>query len=226
MSDETSRTIEAAVACIRCGYDLRGIAVDGACPECGAGSVQSLAASRVITKRDVAKLATRTMALWFIVYALLNLSGTVVYVAFELFNAGAFSDLGWALTWFVQEVISLGLGVLLWSAAGWISRCMVPVDGTAVPTQQWTATDLASTAVCVLGLYLLVSGAAGLASVAWQLLIGGEFDVGYYDAYTWNPVSAGSYIVAGLVLIAGRRRLAGWWHAARTAGTPKSPPAP
>ncbi len=214
--DESPRTIEGPVPCIRCGYDLRGTAVNGSCPECGASTVESLAASRSITKREVAVLAVRIMALWFVVDGLLNIIGNVGL----LISEPQFWQGPWLISMLAQEVAMLAVGVGLWYFAETISRWMIHRDGCAITAVTWTLADLMQVATCILGLVLLVEGGAGLFTWVIMLGIGGLDSTS--DLEGWSPVVSVFYVVFGLILIAGRRRISQWLHKARTAGTPQA----
>jgi hypothetical protein len=48
MTTETVQQTDGDVACVRCGYNLRGLAADGACPECSAPIAGSLVENRLL----------------------------------------------------------------------------------------------------------------------------------------------------------------------------------
>jgi len=219
MDEQHTRTIQSSVACIRCGYDLRGIEVKGTCPECGGAALESLAASRSITKREVAALICRILALWLGVRSVLQVLLMAVNIAMIASGTQPGADLSWlvfSFAYLAAQVVVLGV---LWFGAAAIARLMVPVDGPAMPQQQWSAGDLMTVAVCVLGLFLLATGAAQA--------VGGIFGEQVarliaMDPYGGGIIEGAMRAILGLVLVAGRQRLCRWFHKARTAGTPQS----
>ncbi|MCC6682376.1 MAG: hypothetical protein IT445_15860 [Phycisphaeraceae bacterium] len=213
--DESPRTIEGPVPCIRCGYDLRGVAVNGTCPECGATAVESLAASRSITKREVAELFCRILAVWMGFYGGIQLVQNAIHFIFNpTINIGASLLIR---IWVGVTAYPL-VGALLWWMSPWIARHTISQDGPAIPSATWTGRDLMAVAVCLLGLYLIATGA--------EQLIGNFFGETIVSMAGYNPsgsvkISSTVRLLAGLFMIIGRKRLARWLHKVRTAGRPQ-----
>ena len=120
-----------------------------------------------MTRRDIAFLACRILALWLFVQAALNLSA--VLVMFTALAASMFGHTPWRAR-FVMTLIS-GLpgvvqfvaGVLLWWKSAWFARRMAPAEETEGVTALLDARTVMAIACAAVGLFLAVPAVRQLA---------------------------------------------------------------
>jgi predicted RNA-binding Zn-ribbon protein involved in translation (DUF1610 family) len=212
---ETEQTTlsDEAPTCVGCGYQLRGLAVDATCPECGESVRRSILSARGFTKREVAVLAVRLFALWLALRGLWSVLRFGV-AAQEAWPTGSSAD--WAiLLWFgVYAAINMALAGALWWAGPRFGRLLVRRDGPA-HTGGITANQLMQVAFSVVGLYLLASGLARAGGYTGYWLFR---EAGGYHIFGQSEfLFASGQSVIGLIILARGplKRLIPWL---RTAG--------
>lgn len=115
-----ARTIDESIECVRCGYDLKGLPLDGVCPECGVAAVQSVSPTPAGGLRRTG--APKPIPFEFV--------GRGVLQRLRLgFTMAAFGGLGWALgLYFPGPFVFQGpvlIGIAALSGLLWIGGLLV-----------------------------------------------------------------------------------------------------
>jgi hypothetical protein len=191
---------DAGLHCFACGYDLRSLDIKGTCPECGYAISESLAARKSVSKRELAALVCKVVAL---VMAFRGL-----WDAITLGLSLGYLPTGYLVVALLSIFVPLGLSALLWWAADWIAARMVRADGRA--GFSITASDLTSVAFSTVGLVILV---LGMTRIPWLCVD---------TVVAWREVvTGGTMIVVGLATLLGAQGLVNLLHLLRSAGTRK-----
>jgi hypothetical protein len=137
------RSLSGALPCGRCKYDLRGLSITAACPECGAPVRATLvqvidpSASEVVALRNP-KIASWSVLLWALFAATATLCVMIAHVlAWVGVGSGTFvlrmqSWAGWVGV--VSAVLSGIASIGMWkplTTDRWSLRTLLPVLGTA-----------------------------------------------------------------------------------------------
>lgn len=155
------------VACVNCGYNLRGLAPGGDCPECGSAVRQSLREDRLAD----APLAWLRRVRWgaYVLVAALVLLPVVNLVPAAVLAWGAWApsmtlvQLGVVLAWGVN-LLAVGVGVMgLWLLTA-------PEPGRAEPATDWR--PRAAGRVALLAWAVLTFGVVATVAVSGQRLHG------------------------------------------------------
>lgn len=204
------------VACLGCGYDLRGLDDDGDCPECGHPVAESREApKRVVTRREFAIIVIRMMALWLVMQMMFSLIGfaqQLVSLASGSSGPTEFAEAG------VAGILVLSLTGALWHWAPAIASRMVPHDGRAFDGSFYGPDVVLRLGCVLLGLYFVVTGVAGLVGNAVAMIFV-DAQMSWYLLH--NLPMSGLRAVLGLVIMLGARRLVRLVGFARTFATQK-----
>lgn len=190
------------VECAECGYRLHdGLADHESCTECGYSVRLSRISRQTMTRRDLAVLGCRLVALgsgiWYLVPAFREWTWIALWAAQD------WSDNAFAIAWSgLLTTLHLALILLVWVRAPWLGRKIFPTDaGVRAPLN---GLSLARVGLFLLGLYFVVIGASQLMMlVVWGL--GGEtvswaFGRAEHDAIDPAWISATVQAVAGGIL--------------------------
>lgn len=131
---EAAQVVEVSVACSLCGYDLRGVAARGKCPECGGGaeatvgphSLHATDTGDVERLRTAATVAGYAVAAPLMALAIITLGAALVGLVSLAGNAvaGSVSTMEKALA---TVAIAIGMLALISALAGaaWLARASV-----------------------------------------------------------------------------------------------------
>lgn len=167
-----------------------------------------------MTKRDIASLACRIIAVYLFTEAALSLSGGLIATLVAL--GTMMSELRWEFLHFLQTAIYIvpGIGMaiagwILWIKSERVAQLMVADDSTFVVVAQLTAADILSIALSISGVFMFVDSIQHL--VRNLALITQEKDFSYWkQTPSWNQAlwSAGIEFAFSLWLIFGSRGIA------------------
>ncbi len=172
MSNEIEPTTQDAVPdrnsisedlmCLSCGYNLRGLARRGDCPECGLPITQTILARQGMTKRELTALAFRVSALC---YAFSTLADLV-----ELFRFGRIPWWYTLLTWLFGLGV-MGLLFVVWSKAALLAKLTVRTDGPITLSGRLNSDQVMSVALGIIGVIYIIRGTVGLVWILTSILI-------------------------------------------------------
>lgn len=209
MPADSSRVAE-DLMCITCGYNLRGLDRTGGCPECGLSAQHTISSRQGMTKRDLATLAFRVIALWHLIS---EVADTAPGYFFSPINS--FADMVSFLIW----LSVIALLVLLWWKAPWLATKAVTHDGPVSVGEIWKSTDVMALVMTALGIVLMTWGVAGF---AWSLA---EWLRDEYRGWALSNMAGASIsFIIGLVLVLGSEFIARLIVWLRTAGTGQRDP--
>lgn len=152
--NEDAHMLAQDLMCLACGYNLRGLPRSGSCPECGLKIVNTLAARQGMTKRELAALAFRVIAVWLGIKEIANTSP--IYFFFEINRINLFDSTDRLLNW----LLFLGFLGLLWWKAPWLATKAVPNEGPITSGGMWRYKD---------AIAMTLSG-LGIVFMAWSVL--------------------------------------------------------
>lgn len=161
ISDDQSLDAQAGVVmsdvpCLACGYNLRGLDPRGHCPECGHFNLRTIESNWSMTKRELAALAYRVVALWGAV----GMVSTYAPTFTGRFNAGAFA--------FVVSMIFfgmvMGLYAVVWGVAPWLGQKTFAEDGPVAVGWGPGAEVLMWVATAAIGMTYIIYGLVGLSA--------------------------------------------------------------
>ncbi len=193
--------------CLACGYDLRGLDRAGGCPECGLSIQHTVVARQGMTKRELAALVIRILAIWMAFDSVLGL----------LRVFGRYYESGWGqaqptLFWMILHT---GLCILLWKKSHFFSEKAVITDGPISVSGGSSLEHLMAIAMCVMGVYWIVYSISSATWFCYELLSNSSHS--YADPWigiTWSAVM----LITGIGLLIGSGRIAKAIHWLRTAG--------
>ena len=169
-----------------------------------------------MTKREVAELACRILALYYLVVNLHSLLGLPVTLGMTIWQAIQFGELGKAGIAMLFTAVATGLVILLvwflWTRSGWIAEKMVPADANYSRWPRLRVADLQVVAFSMIGLLTFIEGARGF-SRAVGLYVGALYSENLYDPgitfldwfATQDTLASLVSCVVGLWLILGSR---------------------
>ena len=138
--------------CLSCGYNLRGLNRKSDCPECGFSIEKTLIARNGMTKRDLAMLAFRVIAVWMIVD---EIAETVP--GYNFFRIDSLAAAIRLIIW----LLVLAILAALWWKAPWLAKKAVPNDGPITIGRMWRDKDVMALAMSALGIVLMTWGVSG-----------------------------------------------------------------
>lgn len=204
------------VDCIGCGYNLTGVAIGNACPECGVPVSQTIDHGRAMTRRQAVTVVLRLAAL-IIFFMCLTLVDFVAW--FIVAISGKVPGLAWnddqfgfmLLVQVMPLLVRVSVGVLLWFNASRLAVWLVKHDGAVLQHGRAAPRELLSIGLVLLGLVALIHGVTMLLFQG----VNNGFDLGLNNSNYNYPNGDASVLVAliwtlaGLVLI-GSPRLRAW----------------
>lgn len=205
--------IEHDVPCPDCGYNLRGLRLDGRCPECGRPTIDTFAKplraqTGVLAEHMLRRPATILLVIlaWWIAVGLASpyLAAQAAYLGYLLLSALAALWLiaGSLHAWRVCRKVrtrSGGSSKPLQDIAGhWMLLCWMAVAGALV----LIALIGLAVSLPLLGRLILLAGAAGAATAAWLLAARAAAVILRRSAQIEPTTSILSAAIAQVVLIA------------------------
>ncbi|MGI9014259.1 MAG: hypothetical protein ACR2GY_08415 [Phycisphaerales bacterium] len=130
--------------CTQCSYSLKGVAVDGNCPECGTPIAQLVTTLRCLTRRQAVTIALRLLAVIVMMWTLMWIDG-VFWLITTLLDGGGISTMLNSTMWtestsiLLPPLVRLFLAFLLWRLAPKLARIIVERDGAVFRNQQAAA---------------------------------------------------------------------------------------
>ena len=108
-------TLQHDIPCVHCGYDLRGLAGDGLCPECGGAIRESVIRFRQLHAAALPRLADMPRA-WVITLASgCTMLALLVVAVFVVTTVQMLIDPGWRRAWTpLQVVMVITFWLLAW----------------------------------------------------------------------------------------------------------------
>jgi hypothetical protein len=122
-----------------------------------------------MSRREVASLACKILALWLFAQAAVQVAAVVIHVIHEIYWA-AIGDAayGWgefsAVIYSAPAVIMFAVGLFFWRGARWLAGKMVADDPAPVTASSLTQDSVLSVALAAIGVWLLIAAVRGLAS--------------------------------------------------------------
>lgn len=209
MAESTSQT-SAEVACVGCGYDLTGVAIGNACPECGVPVSQTIDHGRAMTRRQAVTVVLRLAAL-VVLFTSLTLIDLIIWTAVAL--SGLSQQLSWQDEYFI--VIVQGLPLIVRAAiavAGWVfaprlAVWLVQHDGAILQHGRTHPRELLSIGLVLLGVYAFLHGGSRL--MIHLLDVFSEDPLApyiyHYDAYGPSLLINLVWFIAGMILVGSPR---------------------
>jgi len=174
-----------------------------------------------MTRTEIAILACKIVALWFIVQAvagiasvistLLAIYGFVDYARFSSDSVMHFSTM--------YAITLLGLGILIWFGSARLARRMVSNDPAPVTQHYVVPLDLLDIGCMLIGLITLVPALTQLSKNLMALVIGTYTDTGgLWSSPSWQINIFGDIvqIIFSIGLILGARNVSGFIMRSRT----------
>ena len=88
-STPIDNAVPPAVLCLRCGYDLRGMADDGTCPECGLGVGRSVQGQRELHRGRPGWVGRLRIGAWLLLLVQIEVLALVLALAFDVQATGS-----------------------------------------------------------------------------------------------------------------------------------------
>lgn len=187
--------------CLTCGYNLRGLSRSSGCPECGLKILNTVVARQGMTKRELAALAFRVSAFWFLFQTIQT-----------YYQYGQFGFLPWlAIITFVPALIMIGF---LWFKAPWLAKLTIKSDGPITLSGRLMAHQLMSVALGIIGVLYLLYGFEQGVWLIWSLIK--QADNEYLDITVIDTVVS---LLIGWGVLFGANRIAKAVTWLRIAGT-------
>lgn len=158
-----------------------------------------------MTKRELAALAFRIAALWYLLKTIADLS--------EVFR---FSSGQWLFTVFLWVMILgvMGLLAVVWFKADLLARWAIRSDGPVSLSGRLISHQMMSVALGIIGVLYIIYGITGTVWAMMQIIL--DMDNGYQS---YSTVNAALNLVIGGVLLFGAGRIANAVLWLRTVGT-------
>lgn len=190
--------------CLVCGYNLRGLVRDGHCPECGHSILRTIVVRQGMTKRELAALAFRVVALWFLLKTLT-----------EILQVWRFLNGDWLELLLTVSLIGtvVGLLALVWWKAEMLARQTIKTDGPISLSGRILPHQIMSVALGIIGIIYLIDGVAGVGRILAAFLI--DVDDLYIRA---SLIYVAMDLLIGGVLLIGAGRLSQFVMWLRTVG--------
>ena len=226
--NESNTDARPHINCLACGYSLRGLPIDGNCPECGTAVATSIGSAFLFRRREIVVLTCRLLAIWLIVVIAATLADTLGTIA-SILTASSWQGPDvwpWIAGRGVVIAIYVGTAAVLWRGAGWFGRRIFATDGPVGlgpnVSHGTLRSDLEAVALAAVGIYLFVDGMAFLTAVvlgdAAYVTASGTINSGVVDPVIRAIVGALLLIRAGTI-----GRFFTWLRTAGTAEPRHSP---
>lgn len=191
--------------CLACGYNLRGLSRAGGCPECGLSIQHTISARQGMTKRELAALAFRVVAVWFLLRTLVEM------LQFWHFMYGNWMELCLSILLVITVV---GILALIWWKAEIPARMAIRSDGPISLSGTILPVQIMSVALCIIGVIYIIYAVTGC---VW-ILEGFLFEQRQQYMRT-SLLTSAMNLVIGVVLLVGAGQLSGFLIWLRTVGT-------
>lgn len=186
--------------CAVCAYNLRGLAVEATCPECGLSAQESLLSGNCLRKRELAKMLFRILSVWVACDAVLDLAGTAE--TFVLWGgSGMMMFEAWRLVLYCVGVLFV-MGLVacgLWFGAGKLAALLFPSDGMVSIRGRLTGDALMGVAMAAIGSFFVISGVLEAMALSAALIWTGS-----------NDAMLGGVFVVTVKCLVGLSLLIGW----------------
>ena len=163
-----------------------------------------------MTKRELAALAFRIAALWYLLKIIADLSELI------RFSSGQMSFT--ALLWLAM-LGSTGLLVFVWWKADLLAQWTIRTDGPLSLTGRLISHQLMSVALGIIGVLYIIYGITGSAWAIMQIIM--DWNVAMHG---YSIVNTALNLMIGCVLLLGASRLANAIFWLRTVGTKREDP--
>lgn len=198
----------AGLACVACDYDLTGVSIGSACPECGQPVSLTIQHGRAMTRRQAVIVLLRLISLSlvfsslvvidFIIWVLVAFSGVSSYIIWD-------SDMGWyTLIQGSSTLTRLLAAVVLWWIAPRLAAWFVKADGALTTSSRTNPRTLFSVGLLLIGVYATLRGiSSGLNILVSETASSFGYGSGYF-LLTQNEqalFSAIAWLAGGLLLI-------------------------
>ena len=158
-----------------------------------------------MTKRELAALAFRVTALWYLLKIITDLT--------DVFR---FSSNQWLFTTLLWVVILglMGLLIVMWFKADLLARWAIRADGPVSLSGHLISHQLMSVALGIIGVIYTIYGITGTIWAMMQILMDSD-----HNLQSYSTVNAALNLVIGCVLLLGATRIANAILWLRTVGT-------
>ena len=144
-----------ALKCVGCGYELRGLPLDGICPECGTTiKISSQRAAEIdLPRKLIPRL--RTASILLVPATLTGAPAIVAYAIVPLFGVHWIVDPRHNLPWILNPILPL-----LFLGGALFPMCTVGIMPSTIRSKSRLITSLIFSLVAIIAVFLMMQGTA------------------------------------------------------------------